>query len=99
MPRRPRYRAGLTCLLRIGFSALDGRRKPSAGRLRDVEISRETARRFVLGRQGLWPGRRWRGSRGTVKAMHAIEHLQLDPLVIVARAQDLALQSRVIDYH
>jgi uncharacterized protein len=31
--------------------------------------------------------------------MRAIEHLQLDPLVIVARAQDLALQSRVIDYH
>jgi uncharacterized protein YcaQ len=64
-----------------------------------VEISRQTARRFVLGRQGLWPGRRWRGARGTVQAMRAIEHLQLDPLVIVARAQDLALQSRVIDYH
>jgi uncharacterized protein YcaQ len=64
-----------------------------------VEISRQTARRFVLGRQGLWPGRRWRGARGTVQAMRAMEHLQLDPLVIVARAQDLALQSRVIDYH
>jgi hypothetical protein len=64
-----------------------------------VEISRQTARRFVLGRQGLWPGRRWRGTRGTVQAMRAMEHLQLDPLVIVARAQDLALQSRVIDYH
>jgi uncharacterized protein YcaQ len=63
-----------------------------------VEISRQTARRFVLGRQGLWPGRRWRGARGTVQAMRAMEHLQLDPLVIVARAQDLALQGRVIDY-
>jgi uncharacterized protein len=31
--------------------------------------------------------------------MREMEHLQLDPLVIVARAQDLALQSRVIDYH
>lgn len=31
--------------------------------------------------------------------MRAIEHLQLDPLAIVARAQDLALQSRVLDYH
>lgn len=63
-----------------------------------VEISIETARRYVLGRQGLWPGRRWRGLDGTEEAMRAIEHLQLDPLVVVARAHDLILQSRVIDY-
>ena len=30
--------------------------------------------------------------------MRAIEHLQLDPLVVVARAHDLILQGRVIDY-
>jgi len=63
-----------------------------------VEISRQTARRFILGRQGLWPGRRWRGERGTERAMRAMEHLQLDPLGIMARAQDLMLHSRVIDY-
>jgi uncharacterized protein len=63
-----------------------------------VEISRQTARRFILGRQGLWPGRRWRGERGTEQAMRAMEHLQLDPLGIMARAQDLMLHSRVIDY-
>ena len=57
-----------------------------------------TARRFILGRQGLWPGRRWRGIRGTERAMRAMEHLQLDPLAIMARAQDLMLASRVIDY-
>jgi uncharacterized protein len=63
-----------------------------------MEISRQTARRFILGRQGLWPGRRWRGLTGTERAMRAIEHLQLDPLGIMARAQDLMLHSRVIDY-
>ncbi|HEV8282614.1 MAG TPA: crosslink repair DNA glycosylase YcaQ family protein [Candidatus Limnocylindrales bacterium] len=63
-----------------------------------MEISRQTARRFILGRQGLWPGRRWRGERGTEQAMRAMEHLQLDPLGIMARAQDLMLHSRVIDY-
>ena len=30
--------------------------------------------------------------------MRAMEHLQLDPLVVIARAQDLALHSRVIGY-
>src|SRR5687768_9721696 len=57
-----------------------------------------TARRFILGRQGLWPGRRWRGIKGTEQAMRAIEYLQLDPLQIIARSQDIKLHSRVLDY-
>ena len=61
-------------------------------------ISKDVARRFLLGRQGLWPGRRWQGLRGTEQAMRAMENLQLDPLQVIARAQDLALQGRVIDY-
>jgi uncharacterized protein YcaQ len=61
-------------------------------------ISLQTARRYILGRQGLWPGRRWRGLPGTERAMRAMEHLQLDPLVVIARAHDLMLQGRVIDY-
>ena len=63
-----------------------------------MDVSREVARRFVLGRQGLWPGRRWRGMAGTERAMRTIGDLQLDPLQVVARAQDLALQGRVIGY-
>lgn len=64
-----------------------------------LTISREVARRFLLGRSGLWPGRRWRGLAGTASAMRAMADLQLDPLAVVARAQDLALASRVLDYH
>ncbi|HEV2170679.1 MAG TPA: crosslink repair DNA glycosylase YcaQ family protein [Candidatus Binatus sp.] len=63
-----------------------------------IMLSRVAARRFILGRQGLWPGRRWKGKPGTERAMRAMEYLQLDPLQIVARSQDLALHSRVIDY-
>lgn len=63
-----------------------------------MHISRQTARRYILGRQGLWPGRRWQGLRGTEAAMRAMEDLQLDPLGIIARAHDLMLASRVIDY-
>ena len=61
-------------------------------------LSITVARRFILGKQGLWPGRRWTGQVGTEHAMRAIEHLQLDPLVVIARSHDLMLHSRVIDY-
>src|SRR5512132_732276 len=63
-----------------------------------LTIDIQTARRFILGKQGLWPGRRWRGIRGTAQAMRTIEYLQLDPLQIIARSQDITLHSRVLDY-
>ena len=63
-----------------------------------LTIDLETARRFILGKQGLWPGRRWRGVKGTQQAMRAMEYLQLDPLQIIARSQDITLHSRVLDY-
>ena len=63
-----------------------------------MRIDSDTALRFILGKQGLWPGRRWMGGTGTQTAMRAMEYLQLDPLQIIARSQDIALYSRVIDY-
>ncbi len=63
-----------------------------------LNIDIETARRFILGKQGLWPGRRWRGLKGTEQAMHTMEYLQLDPLQIIARSQDISLFSRVLNY-
>jgi uncharacterized protein len=63
-----------------------------------LTIDGETARRYILGKQGLWPGRRWRGIAGTEQAIRAIEYLQLDPLQIVARSHDILLHSRVLDY-
>ena len=63
-----------------------------------ITIDIDIARRFILGKQGLWPGRRWRGLKGTEQAMRAIEFLQLDPLQIIARSQDITLHSRVLDY-
>ena len=63
-----------------------------------ILIDVDTARRFILGKQGLWPGRRWRGREGVAAAMREIEYLQLDPLQIIARSQDILLHSRVGDY-
>ena len=63
-----------------------------------LTINLDIARRFILGKQGLWPGRRWRGIKGTEQAMRAMDYLQLDPLQIIARSQDIKLHSRVLDY-
>jgi uncharacterized protein len=63
-----------------------------------LTIDIQTARRFILGKQGLWPGRRWRGLEGTEQAMREMEYLQLDPLQIIARSHDIKLHSRVLDY-
>lgn len=63
-----------------------------------LTIDLNTARRFILGKQGLWPGRRWQGLSGTAQAMREMEYLQLDPLQIIARSHDIQLHSRVLDY-
>jgi uncharacterized protein len=58
----------------------------------------ETARRFVLGRQGLWPGRRWKGRRGVDQAVRSIGSVQFDPLDVVGHNHDLALWGRIVGY-
>ena len=63
-----------------------------------IIISQQTSRRFVLGKQGLWPGRRWKGLKGTAQAIRSCEAVQLDPLNVAARSQDIVLHSRVLDY-
>ena len=66
--------------------------------MKPIIISQQTHRRFVLGKQGLWPGRRWKGLKGTAEAIRTCEAVQLDPLNVAARSQDIVLHSRVLDY-
>ncbi|MDX1414404.1 MAG: crosslink repair DNA glycosylase YcaQ family protein [Candidatus Promineifilaceae bacterium] len=61
-------------------------------------ISRQTYRRFILGRQGLWPGRRWSGRDGTAQALRQVEAVQIDPVSVVAQSHDIVLWGRVLDY-
>ena len=63
-----------------------------------LAVSMQTARRFILGCQGLWPGRRSAGRPGTRKALHQSGLVQVDPLNVVGRSHDLALHARVWDY-
>lgn len=63
-----------------------------------MTISGDVARRFLLGRQGVWPGRRWRGKAGARKALEALGSVQMDPVTIVARSHDLTLWNRIEGY-
>jgi uncharacterized protein len=62
------------------------------------QISNETARRYLLGRLGLWPGRRWVGKEGAAAAARTLGAVQIDPLNVAGRNHDLVLWSRVVDY-
>src|SRR5438552_14398183 len=64
-----------------------------------TQISKQTARRYILGRQGLWPGRRWAGKEGTAAAIWQAEAVQIDPVSAVHRNHDLVLWSRVAGYN
>ncbi|PKN93255.1 MAG: hypothetical protein CVU44_10200 [Chloroflexi bacterium HGW-Chloroflexi-6] len=64
-----------------------------------ISISKTTYKRFIIGRQGLWPGRRFAGKDGVAAAIRNSEALQLDPLNVVARSQEIAMWGRVLDFH
>lgn len=63
-----------------------------------IRISKETQRRFILGKQGLYPGRRWRGKAGVLQALQSGSVVQIDPINVVARSHDITLFGRVLDY-
>ena len=63
-----------------------------------LTISPVTQRRFLMGKQGLYPGRRWRGEEGVLAALRAGAVAQVDPLNVVARSHDIVLYGRVLDY-
>ena len=63
-----------------------------------VTISQATYRRYILGKQGLWPGRRWAGKEGTAEALQSIEAVQVDPVSVLTGSQEIVLWGRVQAY-
>jgi uncharacterized protein len=61
-------------------------------------ISTTVRRRYILGKQGLWPGRRWAGKQGTADALREQEAVQIDPVSIIAQSHDIVLWGRVHEY-
>jgi hypothetical protein len=63
-----------------------------------LTITRDVYRCFLMGMQGLWPGRRWQGREGVTQALRQCEAIQIDPISVIHRSHDLALWGRVLDY-
>jgi uncharacterized protein YcaQ len=60
------------------------------------EITKESARRFLILRQGFLQGKG--GKEGTLEAIRHLECVQVDPINVVHRNQHLVLHNRVKDY-
>ena len=64
-----------------------------------VEVSAETARRFLVARHALAPARSVGGGReGVVELLRRFGSIQYDPIAVAGRTHDLALHARVAGY-
>lgn len=61
-------------------------------------ISQDTFRQFILGQQGLWPGRRWQAKAGVQQALLQCQAIQVDPVTVISPSHDLVMHSRVAGY-
>ncbi len=66
--------------------------------MKNLTISNQQARRFILARQGLWPPYEWEGKSGLLSYIRRVGCIQFDPLNIVGRNPELVLQARVADF-
>jgi uncharacterized protein YcaQ len=64
----------------------------------NVELTKGQARRFMLAHQGLWPPYAVEGKAGVLEFIRRVGCIQFDPLNIVGRNSELALQARVADF-
>jgi uncharacterized protein YcaQ len=64
----------------------------------NVELTKQQARRFILAHQGLWPPYELEGKSGVLNYIRRVGCIQFDPLNIVGRNPELALQARVSDF-
>lgn len=66
--------------------------------MKNIEISKSEARRFLIRYQGLDGREDAQGEKGVLKYIKKVGCIQYDPLNVVGRNPDLVLQSRIRDY-
>jgi len=67
--------------------------------MKTATITKSHARRILLAQQGLWPPYSLQGKSGVLEYIRRVGCIQFDPLNIVSRSPELALQARVSDFH
>src|SRR4051794_17184096 len=81
---------------------VDGRKrggKQGVASVRAVEVSADTARRFLVARQLLAPARSVKGGpEAVLEVFRRLGSVQFDPLAVAGRSHDLVLHARVADY-
>jgi len=63
-----------------------------------LTLTNQQARRFILAHLGLWPPHKLEGKPGVLAHIRRVGCIQFDPLNIVGRNPELALQARVLDF-
>ena len=66
--------------------------------LQSLQISVQTARKYILACQELYPPRKLKGTKGALTFLDRVRSIQFDPINVVGRNPDLVLQSRVKDF-
>src|SRR5436853_3875713 len=64
-----------------------------------LNISKQTARRFLLQKQFLWPPQSLTGKKAIEKVFNRLRLIQYDPLNPCGRNVDLVLQARIKNIH
>jgi hypothetical protein len=66
--------------------------------MKNLLITKQQARRFILAYQGLWPPYDLEGKSGILSYIRRVGCIQFDPLNIVGHNQELVLQARLIKF-
>ena len=74
----------------------DSERHARMEKTKPKEVSKESARHFLVLRQGFLQEKR--GKNGTLEAIKRLECVQMDPISVVHRNQHLVLHNRTVDY-
>jgi len=86
----------IVTIINCALMLKDLERHAGMERTKPKEVSKETARLFLVLRQGCL--REKRGKNGTLEAIKRLECVQMDPISVVQRNQHLVLHNRIVDY-
>ena len=86
----------LVTIINCALMLKDLERHARMEKTKPKDVSKETARLFLISRQGFLQEKR--GRNETLEAIKRLECVQMDPISVVHRNQHLVLHNRIVDY-